>query len=247
MDELLTEDQEVERAKQLFREYGPIVVAGVVLGVGVLFGKQFWDDRTLNQAGQASLVWEQLRDAVEGERFNEVEETLAILETEYATTAYLDQARLAVARMHMDRNDPEAATAALNTLISDANDSYLRRLAQLRLAQIQLYQEKYDAALATLGPAENSGFDGLYHELRGDIFVARGALTDARDEYERALDVAGNGVLDRSFVQIKLDDVAGSIAAEALSAPAAEAGPVGDETPAAAPGDAAPQAPAVDE
>ena len=93
-DEFLTEEQEAEKARQWVRENGLYIVAGVVLGLGGLFGWQAWEDDRLQTAGDASIVWEQLRAAADGQRYNEVDETLDILETEFAATPYVDQARL---------------------------------------------------------------------------------------------------------------------------------------------------------
>lgn len=216
MDEFLTDDQQADRAKQWLRENGVFVVAGIVLGLALLFGWQRWEAYQLTKSGEASVVWEQMRSAIEGGRYNEVDETLALLESDYASTPYLDQARLAIARMHMDRNSPDEAIKALNALVTDAGDSELRRVAELRIAQIYLYQERYDEALAILGPDEATPFVAQYHELRGDIFFAQGQLEDARDEYQLALDKDKYSTIDRAYVQIKLDDVAGSIAMMAV-------------------------------
>lgn len=225
MDELLTEDQEAERAKRWVRENGAFLLAGIVLGLGGLFGWQAWQDSRLETAGEASLVWQRLQDAVEGERYNEVDETLNVLATDYAATPYLDQARLLLARMYMTRNDPESAAAELRSLLDGGNDPYLRRLAALRLAQVQMHQEDYQAALATLGPTEQSALQSQYHDLRGDAFSGLGELEQARDAYQQALDTDLTGVIDRGFVQIKLDDVLGSLAASAEpAARPAEAG-----------------------
>lgn len=216
MDEFLTDDQQADRAKQWLRENGVFVVAGVVLGLALLFGWQRWEAYQLVKAGEASVVWEQLRSAIEGERYNEVDETLALLESDYASTPYLDQGRLAIARMHMDRNSPDEAIKFLNALVTDAGDIQLRRIAEFRIAQIYLYQERYDEALAMLGPDETTPFVASFHELRGDVFFAQGKLEDARDEYQLALDKDKFSVIDRAYVQIKLDDVAGSIAVMAI-------------------------------
>ena len=223
MDELLTDDQEAERAKRWLRENGVFLLAGIVLGLGGLFGWQAWQDSQRETAGKASIVWQQLQAAVDGERYNEVGETLSLLQSDYAGTPYLDQARLLVARMYMERNDPDAAAAELQILQTQGNDRYLRRLAALRLAQIEIYRGNNDAALATLGPAETSALAGLYHELRGDAFTGLGRLDEARAAYEQALATDIAGVLDRSFVQIKLDDVMGTLAGGAMAAdPAGE-------------------------
>ena len=215
MDELLTDEQQADRARQWLRENGMFIAAGVVLGLGGLFGWQQWQEYKIRIAGEASVVWEQLRSAIAGERFNEVSETLELLKNEYNGTPYLDQARLALARMHMDRNSPEEALEQLNILVGSGKDVQLRRVAELRIAQIYLYQSEYDAALDILGEVGSPAFAGFYHELRGDIYFAQGKPELAAGEYELALAMDVSGYIDRSFVQIKLDDVSGSIAVTA--------------------------------
>ncbi len=216
MDEFLTDDEQADRAKQWLRENGVFVVAGVVLGLAVLFGWQRWDSYQLVQSGEASVVWEQLRSAIEGERFNEAEETLALLASDYASTPYLDLGKLAVARMYMNRNSSDEALESLNSVVAGVGDLEIRRVAELRIAQIYLYQERYDEALAILGAGEISPFLAQYHELRGDVYFAQEQLEDARDEYLLALDKDEFGTIDRTYVQMKLDDVTGSIAVMAV-------------------------------
>jgi predicted negative regulator of RcsB-dependent stress response len=215
VDEFLTDDQEADRAKQWLRENGVFIAAGIVLGLGGLFGWQQWQEYKVRLAGEASVVWEQMSSAIAGERFNEVNTTLELLETEYAGTPYLDQARLALARMHMERNSPEEALAQLNLLAGGGKDPQLRRIAELRIAQIKLYQSEFDAALNILGDVSAPAFAGFYHELRGDIFIAQGKPELAAGEYKLALDLDVSGYIDRSYVQIKLDDVSGTIAVTA--------------------------------
>ena len=213
MDEFLTDAEEADRAKQWLRENGVFVAAGIVLGLGGLFGWQQWTEYNTNVAGDASVVFEQLNAAIEGERFNEVDETLDILASEYSGTPYLDQGRLALARMHMDRNSPEEALEQLRLVSSKSKDKQVGRVAELRVAQILLYHAEYDAALVELGDNRYPAFGGLYHELRGDIFYAQKLMKEAAAEYQLALDKDVSGGIDRAFVQVKLDDVSGSIAA----------------------------------
>jgi len=215
VDEFLTDEQQADRAKQWLRENGVFIAAGVVLGLGGLFGWQQWQDYKVRLAGEASVVWEQMRAAIDGDRFNEVNQTLELLENDYSGTPYLDQARLALARMYMDRNSPDEALEQLQLLASGGRDAQLRRIAELRMAQIYLYQSEYEAALTILGDEDSPAFAGFYHDLRGDVFFAQGKLELAADEYQLALDYDVSGYIDRSFVQIKLDDVGGSIAVTA--------------------------------
>lgn len=222
-DEFLTEEQEAEKARQWVRENGLFIVAGVVLGLGGLFGWQAWEDTRLETSGDASVVWEQLRAAADGQRYNEVDETLAILEADFAATPYLDQARLMVARIRLEQNDTEAALEQLEQVAAGGRDPQLRRLAELRQAQIVISAGDYEAALALLGDAEATALAGLFHELRGDALYGSGDYAGARDEYQAALDADTAGGIDRSFVQMKLDDVASAVAAE-IDETAADAG-----------------------
>jgi predicted negative regulator of RcsB-dependent stress response len=215
VDEFLTDEQQADRAKQWLRENGVFIAAGVVLGLGGLFGWQQWQEHKLQLAGEASVVWEQLRSAIASDRLNEANETLELLESEYPGTAYLDQARLAMARMHMDKNSPEEALEELKMLVGSGKDEQLRRVAELRIAQIYVYQSEYEAALQILDKVSSPVFAGFYHDLRGDIYFAKGEPELAAGEYRLALDLDASGYIDRSYVQIKLDDVSGSIAVTA--------------------------------
>ena len=213
MDEFLTEEQEAERARQWLRQNGAFLAAGVVLGLALLFGWQRWESYELEQSSEAAVVWEQLNRAIEGDRFNEASETLALLESDYGATPYADQARLAMARMHMERNAADEALEVLRTVARSSDDPGLRRLAELRIAQILIYLEQYDDALVALGTEDATGFAAQFHELRGDVFFGKGQIEDARDEYAAALDADTAGVIDRAYVQMKLDDVASAVAA----------------------------------
>jgi predicted negative regulator of RcsB-dependent stress response len=215
VDEFLTDEQQADRAKQWLRENGVFIAAGVVLGLGGLFGWQQWQEHKLQLAGEASVVWEQLRSAITADRLNEVNETLELLETEYTGTPYVDQARLALARMYMDKNSPEEALEQLNKLVGGGKDAQLRRIAELRIAQIYVYQSEYEAALQVLGEGSSPVFAGFYHDIRGDIYFAQGKPELAAGEYKLALDLDASGYIDRSYVQIKLDDVSGSISVTA--------------------------------
>jgi predicted negative regulator of RcsB-dependent stress response len=220
VDEYLTDDQEVDRAKQWVRENGAFLVAGVVLGLGGLFGWQQWQNAGLEHAGEASVVWEQMQTAVAGDRFNEAEETLAILAADYSDTPYYDQARLAMAKLYMERNEPEAAATQLRDLSGSAGDRQVARIAELRLAQVLLYQQQPEEALAILGEGDEGAFAGLYQELRGDAFLALGQAAEARDAYLAALATAADGVINRDYVSLKLEAVSSTLTTDAADAAA---------------------------
>ena len=77
-----------------------------------------------------------------------------------------------------------------------------------------IFQEKYDEALKALADPGSKAFAPAFHDVRGDVYYAMGKLAEARSEYEQALngEVAAQ-VIDRTYVQAKLDDLGGASAA----------------------------------
>ena len=103
-------------------------------------------------------------------------------------------------------------------------------IARLRLARVLSYREKYDDALKTLKVDKPGKFAGRVNEVRGDIEAARGNVEEARKAYLEAMVADGSELLDRNFVQMKLNDLPGAAATPASASPPAAT----SEPPAAA-------------
>lgn len=207
MDEYLTDQQQAEKLQRWWKENGTFVIAGLVIGIGGLFGWRQWQDYQLEQAENASAAYEQLILSIGGSRANEAAEQLLVLTDEYSRSPYIDQARLAMAKMHMDRNSPVEAADELELLLAQSDNAQFRHIARLRLAKVRLHQGEYDAALASLAPVEPSAFMPQYHDVRGDVFFGMGRFDEARAEYEQALFIAAPGAIERALVRAKLDDL----------------------------------------
>ncbi|UCG72435.1 MAG: tetratricopeptide repeat protein [Chromatiales bacterium] len=234
MDELLTDQQQAEIVRNWLRENGWVILVGLVLGLGGLFGLNEWRDYQASRNSLASQVYEELVNAVLDSRPVRAAELEAQLVGEFARSPYVDQGRLAMAKMHMDRNEAEEAAGYLQRLIDDTDDEGMQRIGSLRLARVRIQQQKYDEAIAALsGIDENSAFAGRYHEVRGDAYYAQGQVEDARREYEAALGTVSSETLNRGLVQVKLDSLGEARPAEPATAESGEpAGTAGDAPPA---------------
>ncbi len=70
----------------------------------------------------------------------------------------------------------------------------------------------------------------MFHEIRGDVLVAKGDAAGARKEYEAALAAGaaeGEPKLDRAYVELKRDALPGAATAAVSAAPAPAAAPEG--------------------
>ena len=213
MDEFSTEDEQVEELKQWWFENGKFVVAGLVVGVGLLVGWRAWQSYRIERAEAGSNAYTEMIAALSA---NDRELALQIGERvmdEYVDTPYADQAALALARFHMEQIEPEEAAELLQRVVDQSRDTELRDISRLRLARVRLDQERFDVALTILHAVTGDTLQPRVHEIRGDVYLARGEVELARTEYAAAMVFRELSVVDRNLLQMKLDDLAVSDAA----------------------------------
>jgi predicted negative regulator of RcsB-dependent stress response len=221
VDELLTDQQQAEQVKGWLRQNGAFLAAGIVLGLGALFGWNQWNRYQEQQAEAASAVYETFLQAVRANRLDRAEAGMTTLAADYSASPYTDQGRLAMARLYLEQGKPDKAAEYLQQVVSTGVSPEFRLIARLRLARVQILQEQFDLALQTLADPGAKAFAPAFHDVRGDAYHAMGKFAEARSEYEQALngDISA-AVLDRTYVQAKLDDLGGAtIPVQAPAAP----------------------------
>ena len=214
MEELLTDQQQAEQVKGWLRQNGAFVAAGVVLGLGALFGWNQWQHYQERKAEEASAAYETFLVAVRANLLDEAEAGMTRLAADYGSSPYADQGRLAMARLYLDQSKPDKAAGYLQQVVSAAASPEVRNIARLRLARVLTFQEKYPEALKVLTDPGSKAFAPSFHDVRGDVYYAMGKQAEARSEYEQALNGdASAAVLDRTYVEAKLDELGGATAA----------------------------------
>ena len=212
MDEYLTDQQQAEIVKKWLAENGTYLIVGLILGLGGLFGWNSWKNYQGARAEQGSVVYDNLVRSVSEARLTEAQEFIGELETNYAGTPYLSQAGFLLARLHMDRNEFDEAADYLADIADREGNNEVALIARLRLARVRHHQRRFDDALAVLDPiASGSAYAARFHEVRGDILFSQGRMDEARAEYEAALTADTSGLIDRGFVQIKLDSLSTAV------------------------------------
>lgn len=215
MDDLQSEKEQLEEIRAWWKEYGAMVIIGVVVAVGGMFGWNAYKDSKLATQIQASALFESLAEHVTEGRLDAAESVADDLVSDYANTTYAGQSRLAMARLYMDQNRDQDAADTLNELLAMNGNDELKNIARLRLAHVLLYQDKAQEVIDLLADVDVGAFNSLYDEQRGDAYTALGQYEEAGEAYRRALaDPAPNPVVDRALVQMKLVDLPVIVAAE---------------------------------
>jgi len=200
------EQEELEKLKAWWKNYGNSLIFGILLGAGILAGVRYWKQHTEQSLQTASALYNQMLQNyhVKPDAARKSGEELV---KEYASTPYAGMAGLMLARMNFDAGDTAGARKQLQWVMENAGDAATVHTARLRLARLDLDSGDKDAALALLNVKDQDGFESEYEELKGDIYLAKGQRNQARAAYREALKHLAEGSPYARILNMKLDDL----------------------------------------
>lgn len=202
------DEAQAERLKQWWSENWKALAAGLVIGLGAIFGWEGWQRHQVAQATQASRMYEDLKQALATANATEAQAIADRLVTDHASSPYASSAQLHLAAAAVKDGRLDEALQALAWVRNNGTDEGLRQVAVLREARVLWQQGKPDDALKML-ERDGGEFAAMYAELKGDILLAKGERSAARAAYEQALDAeAQTDPAPRGDLQRKLDDLA---------------------------------------
>ena len=227
MDDLLSEKEQIEQIRSWWSEYGGYVIGGLGLGIMILVGYNYYEDSKLQAQLAGSAMYETLTDHVVEGDLDAAEQISDTLATEYADTSYAAQAKLALARMYMEKNRDQDAADVLQELLDSDADVAIKHVGRTRMARILLYQGNAQGVVDLLEGEESEAFGAIWGELLGDAYRELGRIEDAEAAYQGVmLDPMAQAVVDRQLVQWKLLDLPETDSAAAdLPEPGAEEAP----------------------
>jgi predicted negative regulator of RcsB-dependent stress response len=206
VSEYLSEEEQVEALKRWWRENGRSVIAGIVIGLAVVFGWQSWVQYRHSQMEGAAARFDQLHQAAQIGEAESAQKQGELLRQEHGRTIYAAFAALDLARLLVEQGDAEGAKGQLQWVLEQAREPAIQEVARIRLARLQLGLGDTAAAEKSLAAVTGSAFAGEVAELRGDLARARNDLEAARTAYQDAL-VKGTG--NSMLLRMKLQDIGG--------------------------------------
>jgi predicted negative regulator of RcsB-dependent stress response len=208
VDDLLSEKEQIDQMRSWWSEYGGYVIFGIAAGALLLFGINYYQNSKLEGQLEASALYESLTNHVVDGNLDQAEVVAGELGTTFADTTYAAQAKLAIARLYMDKNRDQDAADALDALLQGSASEQLKQLARLRLARVLLYQDKPQEVVDLLEGQDAPGFAASYGEVLGDAYHALGRIAEAEAAYQAVLlDPLSQGTIDQQLVQWKSLDL----------------------------------------
>lgn len=204
MSDYLTDDEQVERIKQLWKDYGLPLVAAGVLGIGGVIGWDFYESYSIEQSEAAADLYTSYIEARSlGEPLGLIVEELA---SEHGDSSYYVFVLMREAKAAIDNEDYELALESLAIASDVSEGTPISDMVNIRKARVEFELEQNDEVLETLLKIDSEGFKWQALMLKGDVHFEQDELNLARDAYQAAKDALPAGIVSES-VDMKLASV----------------------------------------
>jgi predicted negative regulator of RcsB-dependent stress response len=200
IDDLLDEHEQSEKVRTWLQENALGLIGGVVLGLALIAGWQWWQKQQQGARIQSGERYQSAIDDIQAGKLASAQSRLAGLEGAYATLGALD---LAKAQLAAGKRDDAIATLRANS----PSDPALAAIKTRRLARLLIDAGKAGQALQLL-PASST--DAAVLQVEGDAHHALGHVDQARTAYTQALAHLDSDAPQRRVVELKLSQVGGT-------------------------------------
>lgn len=192
MNEMLSDDEQVERLKAWWKANGNSIIAGVVIGLGGFFAWQWWGSYQDKLAGEGAEAYETFAQVAFANDVKKTDDALAQLQSEYGGTSYYQFAAMELARQQVNAGSLQAAEKTLGSLLKQSDDSALKPLLETRLARLLVAQKRLDEAGKLLDSINSDAYAAETAAIRGEIAYQRGDMAGARAALEEAQQKGSN-------------------------------------------------------
>ncbi|MCH4243129.1 YfgM family protein [Acinetobacter gerneri] len=209
----LTDTEQLDNAKSFAKKYGSSIITGILIALIAFFGWQYWQKRGAGKEQKHTAQVQQLMDdarsaGTDANAFNSLSATANKITEKSPDSVHAIQSQFVIAKLAYDKGDYAAAENALKKVAtSSIKDEGLLSLVKIRLADAELAQNKNDAALKTLAEVTDPAFKATVEEAKGDAYVAKNDIENAKKAYQSAWNAVLERKQDRQILQIKLESV----------------------------------------
>lgn len=201
IDDLLDEHEQGEIVRSWLRENGAALIGGIVLGLALIWGWQWWQQQRVQQRMQGGNEYQAVLNDLAAGKLDAAKPRIAAL----PKGAFETLGTLALAKAQMDAGNRDAAMATLRA--AKPVDPAMKAIVEQRLARLLIDAGKPKDALAVLAEV---GDQPETLQVRGDAYAALGQDEQARAAYAQALTTLEVGAPQRNVVELKLSEVGGT-------------------------------------
>ena len=201
----LEEQEKIDGLKSWWEVYGTLAIIIVATFVAGISGTQAWKYYQKQQTNQAAELFVSLQGIDESGDLVKIRDAARLLTEGFPNSGYASRAALISARASIDAKDIKNARNQLEWVLVNTEETELKDIARLRLANLLLDEKKHDEALKLLESKHSEFFGGLYGDLKGDIYADKGSISEASAAYKMAMSKIDEKETHYKIIQMKLD------------------------------------------
>ncbi|MGH8615915.1 MAG: YfgM family protein [Gammaproteobacteria bacterium] len=206
MNELRSDEEQVEALKSWWKENGKSIVVGLLIGLSGVWGWRLWSEKKETAAEQASVTYQRMVASMTEKKPKAARDLGQELIKNYDRSTYAVLAALLLAKIEAEDGDLGKAAEHLQWANTHAKVEALTTTAQLRLARVLLSQGKATEAWSVLSQLQRVDDLAVYHETKGDTLVALDKKGEAQKSYQQALSLL-SPLVDKSPLEMKIDNL----------------------------------------
>jgi predicted negative regulator of RcsB-dependent stress response len=205
--EYLTDEEQVERLRRWWKEYGLALVSGVVIAVLIVIGTRYYRRYEAQKAQNASMIYTtMMSNAISKDDTGARVAAKKVIST-FPSTPYASLASLWLGQQAAMKGDLGGAIARLRWTLLHSDMDSVRQVSRLRLARIYLAQKAPEKALQSIDVVNDKAYVGLIDELKGDAYVQLKKTSLARKYYQKAMVRIPNSAVTEPMLSLKLADL----------------------------------------
>ena len=207
MSVYLTEAEQIELIKTLWRRYGNLVTWLLTLVLLMISANKYWHWHQDKIMQQASETYERLMVSVAQKSDKSILAYAHTLATVYKNTVYATAAQLILVKQYIDHKNYIAAKNSLQQIIAQKSQNALVDIAKIRLARILIAEHAYQKAIDILSKMSMQIYGPKINELLGDSYLSLHKLALAQHAYQQAILQCKQRNLNHVLIDYKLQSV----------------------------------------
>ena len=207
MEVYTNESDQIDAIKRFFANNGVALIVGLVIGIGGVFGWNYWQSHKTNVLQESAQKYENVSAQLHSGSAQGIEAAQKFAaETNDIYSAMMG---LELAQISVDKGDLANAQKALTDALAKATSVDMKDLINFRLARVQLAQDNADGALASVANIQGKSWQAAAQDVRGDALLHKGDKAGAKAAYTQGLESDGSQAL-RGILTLKLNNVSNS-------------------------------------
>lgn len=207
MEVYTNESDQIDAIKRFFANNGVALIVGLVIGIGGVFGWNYWQSHKTNVLQESAQKYENISAQLHSGSAQGIEAAQKFAaETNDVYSAMMG---LELAQISVDKGELANAQKALTDALAKATSVDMKDLINFRLARIQLAQDNAEGAIASVANIQGKSWQAAAQDVRGDALLHKGDKAGAKAAYTQGLESDGSQAL-RGILTLKLNNVSNS-------------------------------------